>query len=617
MRHRAPSLLLMGLLVIAGSAPAMAQDREGGETAWVETTAPPLGLSFQAPADWAVALPDFEPAAGRYGYVVTITPPATDPTFRGKIEMVIQDYEIQNGQTLQAWVAGLLRTSPFFRTPPALEIVRQAGADPGAAQRSELLHARLARPGANVEAIWITHGRIVYALEAYAPSERTGETLARLAESIRFAPDAPASLDALYHTHRSWPSLDDAVAAAEALWAQSNGGASCDLACQDAATAQEIEVGAPHRGGDDFDQAEARYREWLEAEGQATGMEIGHPPRGQVLSTRKALPSDWWSPVQVSGAITKNASCISAWHSGDSAMAIDIQGVGTTTSVYAAQSGTVSATGWDPGGYGNYVVITSSASVANDARSYQHLYAHLSRRDVALNDPAIRGTTQLGLTGTTGNSTGPHLHFHVRTNGYPVDLSPMLGFTPNTAYPNESTCGVIESRANSPIIIEPVMFAQRYQPRSNHYWFCYSDINHTTECAMAGVPNNASGWDPLVPSQSPELRYASVSVPASGTYTIWVCGWGGAYDDDSLHMGYVDALQSTSDRITGFHPNRWVWSNITMDLVGGVYQPARVTAGEGDRVFNIWMREDGLRIDRILLTRSSTFPIATIRCGGY
>ncbi len=160
-------------------------------------------------------------------------------------------------------------------------------------------------------------------------------------------------------------------------------------------------------------------------------------------------------------------------------------------------------------------------------------------------------------------------------------------------------------------------FTQRYQPRSNHYWFCYNDLNRTTECYMKGVPNDRSGWDPLDPRVSPELRYATVHVPVSGTYTIWVCGWGGNYEDDSLHMGYADALQPTSDRISGFHPNRWVWSNITMDIVGGVYQPARISASEGDRVFNVWMREDGMRIDRILLTRSSTFPIATIRCGGY
>jgi hypothetical protein len=540
-----------------------------------------------------------------------------DPSVGSKIEMVYQDYEIRPDQGLRAWVGDILRASPFFRSPPAVQVLREAAGVRGGSARADLLHVRLDRPDSQAELVWLTHGRIVVAVTAYDPSAQMSETLARLAESVQFAPGAPEALDALYGSDVVEPSLEEAVAAVAAMWAEADAAPACDLACRDAEQARRIAPGAPYSGSPGFDEQEARYREWLETQGDEAAPESGSPPAGQVLATRKALPSNWWAPIQVGGTATKNVDCTSAWHGGDSAMAIDIQGVGTTTSVYAAQSGTVSATGWDPGGYGNYVVVSSSASVASETRTYQHLYAHLSRRDVAADDPVARGTTVLGLTGTTGNSTGPHLHFHVRLDGNPVDLSPMAGFTANIAYPTTGSCGVIESRANSPIIVEPVAFSQRYQPRSSHYWFCYTSVSRTTECAMQGVPNDGSGWDPFIPSQSPELRYASVHVPASGTYTIWVCGWGGTYGDDSLHMGYADAPQPTSDRISGFHPNRWVWSNITMDLIGGVYQPATLSASAGDRVFNVWMREDGLRIDRILLTRNSAFPIATIRCGGY
>ena len=566
MRHKALSLLLVGLLLVTGSTLVAAQDREAGNAPWTDYRSSAFGLAFQYPADWTVEASDFEPALGRYGYTITVTPQAAGLSLDGKIEMVYQDYEIRADQDLQAWVGGMVRTSPFFRSPPAMQVIRQATGRQGSAARSDLLQVRLTRPGSQAESVWLTHGRIVVALTTYVQSERMSELLARVAESVQFAPEAPASLDELYGVNRVWPSLEDAVASVEAMWAQADAASPCDVACQDAELARRIEPGSPHPGGANFDEQEARYRDWLKVNGDPTDAPTGGQPDGQVLSTRKALPSNWWAPVQVGGTVTKNADCTSSWHGGDSAMAIDIQGVGTTTSTYAAQSGTVGATGWDPGGYGNYVVVNSSANVANETRTYQHLYAHLSRRDVATNDPVTRGATVLGLTGSTGNSTGPHLHFHVRFDVNPVDLSPMLGFTPNTAYPNAATCGVIESRANSPIIIEPVLFSQRYQPRSNHYWFCYNTLNRTTECYMQGVPNDASGWDPLDPRQSPELRYASVHVPVSGTYTIWVCGWGGSYGDDSLHMGYGDALQSTSDRITGFHPTTgfgrtspWTW----------------------------------------------------------
>ena len=490
MRHKAVSLLLVGLLLVTGSTLAAAQDREVGESPWAGYTSPALGLSFQYPADWTVEASDFEPAR-----VATATPLRSRrqrpiQAWPAKSRWSIKTTRSEKIKICRAWVDGMVRTSPFFRSPPEVHVLRQAVGTDATMARSDLLHVRTARPGNQSETIWVTHGRIVYALTTYVQSDRMSQVLAQMAESVQFAPDAPTSLNEVYGVKRNWPSLEDALAAVEEMWQQTDTAPDCDLACQDAEAALKIEPGTPHPGGADFDDAEARYREWLEANGDPSGGETGGGLEGQVLSNRKALPSDWWAPVQVTGTTTKNADCSSPAHGSDSAMAIDIQGVGTTTSVYAAQSGTVSATGWDSGGYGNYVVISSSAAVANETRTYQHLYAHLSRRDVSTSDPASRGATQLGLTGSTGNSTGPHLHFHVRLNGNPVDLSPMLGFTPAFGYPNGTTCGRIESRANSPIIIEPVAFTQRYQPRSNHYWFCYNDLNRTTECYMKGVPDD-------------------------------------------------------------------------------------------------------------------------------
>ena len=114
MRHKALSLLLVGLLLVTGQSVA-AQDREVGKSPWAEYTSPVLGLSFQYPADWTVEASNFEPALGRYGYTVTVTPGAADPSQVSKIEMVYQDYEIQEDQDLQTWVNGMVRTSPFFQ----------------------------------------------------------------------------------------------------------------------------------------------------------------------------------------------------------------------------------------------------------------------------------------------------------------------------------------------------------------------------------------------------------------------------------------------------------------------------------------------------------------------
>jgi len=97
--------------------------------------------------------------------------------------------------------------------------------------------------------------------------------------------------------------------------------------------------------------------------------------------------------------------------------AIDI-GAPTGTPIYAADTGYVSATGW-MGGYGNYVII-------NHGNGFETLYAHLSQIRVIPGQGVQRGQV-IGLVGSTGRSTGPHLHFEIRQGG--VKRNP-IGFLP-------------------------------------------------------------------------------------------------------------------------------------------------------------------------------------------
>lgn len=77
------------------------------------------------------------------------------------------------------------------------------------------------------------------------------------------------------------------------------------------------------------------------------------------------------------------------------------------TPILASAAGTVMACGWDATGYGNRVIIKHA-----DGRAT--LYAHLNRVTVTLYELVGQGD-QVGLSGSTGNSTGPHLHFEART----------------------------------------------------------------------------------------------------------------------------------------------------------------------------------------------------------
>ena len=84
----------------------------------------------------------------------------------------------------------------------------------------------------------------------------------------------------------------------------------------------------------------------------------------------------------------------------------------TGTEVYATGNGTVVKASREPS-YGNYIEI-------NHGFGYRTCYAHLSKIFVCVGDSVTRGHT-IGLVGSTGRSTGPHLHYEVRYRGTPVN----------------------------------------------------------------------------------------------------------------------------------------------------------------------------------------------------
>jgi hypothetical protein len=88
------------------------------------------------------------------------------------------------------------------------------------------------------------------------------------------------------------------------------------------------------------------------------------------------------------------------------------------TRVGAAGRGRVAFAGWNSGGYGNLIVIKHRLG-------FESWYAHLSSIAVSPGQSVVGGTT-IGYVGSTGHSTGPHLHFEVRHFGTPIDPRPRL-----------------------------------------------------------------------------------------------------------------------------------------------------------------------------------------------
>lgn len=101
---------------------------------------------------------------------------------------------------------------------------------------------------------------------------------------------------------------------------------------------------------------------------------------------------------------------------------VDI-GAGFGTDVLAAKDGTVILSGWN-GGYGKCVIIQHEDG-------YQTLYAHMSSLYTKSGQTVKRGA-HIGEVGSTGNSTGPHLHLELRKNGSPVDPDGILEYYSGT-----------------------------------------------------------------------------------------------------------------------------------------------------------------------------------------
>ncbi|MFD7060673.1 peptidoglycan DD-metalloendopeptidase family protein [Streptomyces sp. NPDC059906] len=131
---------------------------------------------------------------------------------------------------------------------------------------------------------------------------------------------------------------------------------------------------------------------------QSTGTTSGYtsPVAGGTVGTPYHQSGSMWS---------------SGYHTGTDFV------VPTGTSLKAVGAGTVVSAGWG-GAYGNQVVIQL-------ADGHYAQYAHLSSLSVSAGQSVTAGQ-QVGLSGATGNVTGPHLHFEIRTTpDYGSDIDPL------------------------------------------------------------------------------------------------------------------------------------------------------------------------------------------------
>ena len=133
-----------------------------------------------------------------------------------------------------------------------------------------------------------------------------------------------------------------------------------------------------------------------------------------------AVPSE--KPIKTTAAFTSGFGVRSDPFQGRAAMhpGIDLAGpIGTP--IYATADGVVLRAGWNAGGYGNLVEIDHGKGISTR-------FGHMSAVLVAAGQHIIRGQ-QIGRMGSTGRSTGSHLHYEVRIDGRPVNPIPFMKST--------------------------------------------------------------------------------------------------------------------------------------------------------------------------------------------
>ena len=119
--------------------------------------------------------------------------------------------------------------------------------------------------------------------------------------------------------------------------------------------------------------------------------------------------------------------------------------------------------------------------------------------------------------------------------------------------------------------------------------------------AMMAMPNENALIEEGFVTMSPRLDF-EVVFPAPGKYFVWVRGLGETFEDNSVHVGLDGKAVESADKIAEFEAE-WTWCRDTKD---GDEATLKIDAA-GKRTLNVWMREDGFVLDRILLTTDAKF----------
>lgn len=150
--------------------------------------------------------------------------------------------------------------------------------------------------------------------------------------------------------------------------------------------------------------------------------------------------------------------------------------------------------------------------------------------------------------------------------------------------------------ANGLVVLE----AEHYESAttlSGHSWVVTNGVaGYLGSAAMATVPNTGLTISSNIVTTSPALTY-SVQLTNGGTAKLWIRGWGASGSDDSVYVG-VDGVPAPA--LVFSTTGAWMWRSVSVTITNA-----------GTHQLNLWMREDGAYVDRLLLSYDTNYVPAS------
>jgi RHS repeat-associated protein len=305
------------------------------------------------------------------------------------------------------------------------------------------------------------------------------------------------------------------------------------------------------------------------------------PASGTKCDYSPWVQSGWQVPAQLDFGATYQWR---AWARNTSSGTTDIGVVSPSpftfvTGTSPADDPGLASIGWDP--YVDLNDDVSSSSGVNEA---------LGSFTTAATDAAISSVAPGLVVSRTYNSRNRRTTGQLFGPGWSSSLDSKLAYIPS---------GRASMAVSGQVVLEAEV-SDLSTVVGNKTWNAIAEVPGSSGPMIQAVPNtNLAAIDTTITATSPRVDY-QVNFATAGTYKVWIRGYGATLTDNSVHVG-LDGTVANSVSLNG--TGVLAWSNISEASVSVTV----TVATAGLHTVNVWMREDGSIVDKIILTTNTSF----------